>query len=183
LRERCPHIRAGEVKRLTVLRHAKSSWDDSHLEDFNRPLNERGWEAARRMGRELEKRGMKFDLVIASPAARVRETIDGLTEELELNVEIRFEPRMYGASEETLLKIVRDLPESAHAPLLVGHNPGLQQLVVELTQKDNNGLRSRAQHKFPTAALATIELPERRWAQVKPGRGTIAELILPKELD
>lgn len=171
------------MKRLTILRHAKSSWGDPHLEDFNRPLNDRGWKAARRMGRELKKRGRTFDLVIASPAARVRETIDGLTEELKLNVEIRFEPRMYAASEEMLLKIVREIGERAHAPLMVGHNPGLQQLLVGLTRDGSNNLRSCVQRKFPTAALATIELSAHRWREVRPGAGEFAELILPKELD
>ena len=171
------------MKRLTILRHAKSSWEHHQLEDLNRPLNERGWMTARRMGCELEKRGMKFDLVIASPAARVRETIDGLREKLNLNVEIRFEPRIYAASEEILLKIIHELDETVRAPLIVGHNPALQQLLVGLTSKDRDDLRDRVKHKFPTAALAAIELPARHWAEVKPGSGEIAELILPKELD
>lgn len=171
------------MKRLTILRHAKSDWGDPSLEDFNRPLNDRGWKAAKRMGRELEHRDVQFDLVIASPAARVRETIDGLREKLELNVEIRFEPRMYGASEETLLQIVRSLSEKVHAPLLVGHNPGLQRLAVELTHGDSEHLRQRVTDRFPTSALARIELPAYRWSDVEPGSGTIAELIVPKELD
>jgi phosphohistidine phosphatase len=171
------------VKRLTILRHAKSDWGDPSLEDFNRPLNDRGWKAVKRMRRELDHRHISFDLVIASPAARVRETIDGLQEKLKLNVEIRFEPRMYGATEETLFQIVRSLSEKARAPLLVGHNPGLQRLAIELTHRDSGGLRDRVAHKLPTAALARIELPAHRWADVEPGGGTIAELILPKELD
>lgn len=171
------------MKRLTILRHAKSSWNDPHLEGFNRPLNDRGWKSARRVGRELEKRGVKFDLVIASPAARVRETIDGLKEKLALNVEIRFEPRMYATSEEMLLTIVRDIPESSYMPLLVGHNPGLQQLIVALTHNDSDDLRSHVEQKFPTAALAAIELPAHRWIEVTPGTGKITDLILPKKLD
>lgn len=171
------------MKRLTILRHAKSDWGDSKLEDFDRPLNDRGWKAAKRMGRELEQRHIRFDFVIASPAARVRETIDGLREKLKLNVEIRFEPRMYGASDEALLQIVRALPEKTHAPLLVGHNPGLERLAVELTHDDSRGLRDRVSDKFPTAALARIELSAHRWADVEPGSGTIAELIFPKDLD
>jgi len=171
------------MKRLTILRHAKSSWDEPGVEDFNRPLYDRGWKAARRMGRELESRGIDFDLVIASPAARVRETIDGLKEKMKLNVEIRFEQRMYLASEKMLLHIVQEIPESSDAPLLVGHNPGLHQLVVELTRPDSHGLHERAAHKFPTAALARIELAANRWADVKAGSGELAELILSKELD
>lgn len=171
------------MKRLTILRHAKSSWDDPHLEDFNRPLNDRGWKAARRMGRELEKRGAKFDLVIASPAARVRETIDGLTEKLKLNVDIRYEPQIYEASLGTLVEMVRDIRESARSVLMVGHNPGLQQLIVELTHEAPDDRRSRVERKFPTAGLATIKLPVDRWNAVTAGIGEIAELILPKEID
>ena len=135
------------------------------------------------MGRELESRGIDFDRVNASPAARVRETIDGLKEKMKLNVEIRFEQRMYLASEKMLLHIVQEIPESSDAPLLVGHNPGLHQLVVELTRPDSHGLHERAAHKFPTAALARIELAANRWADVKAGSGELAELILSKELD
>jgi len=171
------------VKRLTVLRHAKSSWDDPDLDDFNRPLNKRGWKAARRMGRELKNRDTRFDLVIASPAARVRETIDGLTEKFDLNVEIRFEPRIYMAGEDTLLQIVHEIPDAVHAPLVVGHNSGLERLIVELTHRDAKGLRDRVARKFPTAALAEIELPAHRWAEVEPGSGEVAALILAKELD
>jgi phosphohistidine phosphatase len=171
------------LKTLTLLRHAKSSWDDASIDDFNRPLNERGWKAARRMGRELKHRELHFDLVLASTAARVRETIDGVQEKYDFAAPIQFEPRMYGASEDELLSLIRALPESVHAPLLVGHNPGLERLIVELTRDDEGGLRRRVAGKFPTAGLAVVELPADRWADVASGSGTIADLILPKELD
>lgn len=171
------------MKRLAIMRHAKSDWGDSQVGDFDRPLNDRGWKTARRMGKELNHRSIRFDLVIASPAARVRETIDGLTEKLKLNAEIRFEPRMYAASEQTLLEIVRSLPEAAHSPLLVGHNPGLQQLIVELTHGDRHSLRGRVGEKFPTGAFAQLEFPAHRWGEVAAGSGDIGELIIAKELD
>ena len=171
------------MKRLTVLRHAKSSWDDATLDDFNRPLNERGWKAARRMGRELKQRGMRFDLVIASTAARVRETIDGVQEHYDFAAPIRFEPRMYGASTDVLLSLARELPDTVHMLLFVGHNPGLERLLVELTRDDEDGLRQRVAGKYPTGALAVMELPTDRWADIAPGSGKIVELILPKELD
>ena len=101
------------MKRLTVLRHAKSSWDDPALDDFNRPLNERGWKAARRIGRELKQRGMQFDLVLASTAARVRETVDGVQEKYDFEAPIRFEPKIYMASVEELMELVRALPDQA----------------------------------------------------------------------
>ena len=171
------------MKRLAILRHAKSSWDDPSLDDFDRPLNERGWKAARRMGRELKDRGVRFDLVLASMAARVRETIDGVQETYDFAAPVRFEPRLYGASDATLLELVRALAEEVKAPLIVGHNPGLERLIAGLTRDDRKGLRRRIAGKFPTGALALIDLPTRRWSEVERDSGELAELILPKELD
>jgi len=171
------------MKRLAVLRHAKSSWGDPNLDDFNRPLNERGWKAARRIGRELKHRNMAFDLVIASTAARVRETIDGVQEKYEFAAPIRFEQRVYLATTQALLQLVRELPDSVEAPLLVGHNPGLERLLVELTHDDGNGFRHRIAGKYPTGALAIVELPAGKWSELSPGSGRIVELILPKEID
>jgi phosphohistidine phosphatase len=171
------------MKRLSVLRHAKSSWDDPNLDDFNRPLNQRGWKAARRMGSEFKHREMRFDFVLASTAARVRETIDGVQKKYQFDAPIRFEPRMYGATERELLELIRALPETVHVPLLVGHNPGLERLIVDLTRDDDQGLRRRIAGKYPTAALAAVKLPAHRWEKVEPGSGEIVELILPNELD
>jgi phosphohistidine phosphatase len=172
------------MKRLTVLRHAKSSWEEPNTDDFDRPLNERGWKAARRMGRELKQRKITFDLALASPAARVRETLDGVRESYgDFPFEIRFDERIYLARASTLLEIVRELPESTKAALLVGHNPGLERLVANLTGDDDDHLRRRVQEKFPTAALAVIELPANRWKEVDEGSGSVAELILPRDLN
>jgi phosphohistidine phosphatase len=170
------------MKRLTILRHAKSSWDDSSLGDFDRPLNPRGWNDARRIGREFNRRGLRFNFGLASPAARVRETLDGLAESYgQFTFEIRFEPRVYEASLATLLDLVRTFPESANAALLVGHNPGVERLIIELTS--GSELRDQVTQKFPTAAAALIDLRADRWADVRSGSGTLAELILPKGLD
>ena len=172
------------MKRLAVLRHAKSDWGDPGIDDFNRPLNARGWKSARRIGKEMKHRRMRFDFGLASPAARVRETIDGMTETYgEPQFPIRFEPRIYGASVETLVELVRAIPADAEAALVVGHNPGFERLVVELTKDDREGLRDRVAGKFPTAAMAVIELPAASWAAVEPGAGQVVELLLPKELD
>ena len=171
------------MKRLAILRHAKSSWDDAALDDFNRPLNQRGWEAARRLGRELKKRGMAFDFVLSSSAARTRETIDGVQEEYDFAAPIRFDPQLYLASEAVLVGLVNALPEAVKAPLIVGHNPGLEFLVTGLTRDDSKGLRKRVVGKFPTGALAIIQLPAERWGEVEAASGEVVELILPKELD
>lgn len=171
------------MKRLAVLRHAKSSWSEPELEDFDRPLSGRGWEAARRVGRELAERGLCFDLIVASPAVRVRQTIDGLGDEFKAEAPIRFDPRLYLADEDRLLALVRELPEKVRRPLLVGHNPGLERLLVQLAGNEHDQLRSRIQQKFPTAAFALAEVPADRWDRVEWSRGTIVELIVPKELD
>jgi phosphohistidine phosphatase len=170
------------MKQLAVLRHAKSSWENAGLDDFDRPLNDRGWKAARRMGRELQHRGMRFDFVLASTAARVRETIDGVQENFDFRAPIQFDQRMYLASEELLLELIQDLRDTLERPLLVGHNPGLERLLTCLASDDDNGLRDRIVQKFPTCAFALLELPVHRWADVKPGSGKMLELILPKEL-
>jgi phosphohistidine phosphatase len=169
------------MKRLTVLRHAKSSWDAPNLNDFDRPLNDRGWKVARRMGKELAHRHMQFDLVLASMAARVRETLDGLREEFPLEVPIRFDPSIYHATEDALLALLRALPDDVQSPLLVGHNPGLQQLILGLTVGSHE--RHRVADKLPTAGLAVIELPIDRWTELNAGCGRIVELIFSKDLD
>ena len=167
---------------LAVMRHAKSDWGQPGLSDFDRPLNERGRKAARRVGRELRRRRVRFDHVIASPAVRMRETLDELWRGYEAELEVSFEPRVYDASLATLVALVRAIPARVHAPLLVGHNPGLHQLVLELTANDEEGLRRQVEDKLPTAAVALIELPALRWDETAAGSGNIRELILPREL-
>ena len=170
------------MKRLTVLRHAKSSWDNPDVDDFDRTLNDRGRKAAGRMGREFAKRHFRFDLVLARPAARVRETLDGVQEKFELNAPIRFDDAIYLASAEQLLSLVQELPEAIERPLLVGHNPGLHQLVVQLAGGGTIE-RSSLDEGFPTAAVAIIDVPADSWTEVELGRGKMVELILPRDLD
>jgi len=171
------------MKRLSVLRHAKSSWSEPQLDDFDRPLNERGWKSARRMGREFEHRGKHFDCVIASTAARVRETIEGVQEKFDFRAPIRFEPGIYLAGVDTLVSLVRELPDDVCAPLLVGHNPGMHELIIGLSRDDKRGLRRSVAAKFPTAGFAALELPADNWSDIQPGIGEIAELIFPRDLD
>jgi len=171
------------VKRLAIMRHAKSSWDDTALDDFDRPLNKRGWRAARRMGAEFATRGLCFDHVLASPAVRVRETIEGVSDEFDLGASISFDRTIYLASEATLVSRVRALPESTGAPLIVGHNPGLERLLLSLTHNDSAGFRAKVAEGYPTAAFAVVELPTDTWAQLEPGSGELIELIFPRDLD
>ena len=170
------------MKRLALLRHAKSSWDQADLDDFRRPLNGRGRKAARRMGREMKQRGFAFDLVLASPATRVRETIEGVAEDCPgFDRDVRFEESIYLADSSTLIDLVHSLPDEIEVALIVGHNPGLERMVLQLTKDSER--RSRVAEGYPTAALAIIEFGAGRWASVEPGSGDLAELILPRELD
>ena len=171
------------MKRLTVLRHAKSSWKDRELDDFERPLNGRGQRAARRVGREMSERGMQFDFILASPAVRVRETIAGLQEEHELDAPIQFEPRIYMARVAELLELIAMIPDEAHDALLVGHNTSAERLVIKLARDDGRGLRKRVEEKFPTAALAVIELPIKDWGELEPESGRLVDLIYPADLE
>ena len=136
------------------------------------------------MGRELKRRKMRFDAVLASPAARVRETLDGVAKgDSHFDPEIRFEEALYLADPARLLDQVKALSDDVRTPMLVGHNPGLERLILLLTADDPKGLRETVAEGYPTAALAVIELPAARWSDVELGSGTLAELILPRELD
>ncbi|MFL6742689.1 MAG: SixA phosphatase family protein [Sphingomicrobium sp.] len=169
------------MKRLALLRHAKSSTADPGMADFDRPLNDRGRQAARLIGREMTRRGMRFDIVLASPAQRVRETLDGAATEFGFEREVQFEPRIYEASVATLLDLIRAIPDDRETALLAGHNPGVHELVLDLADADEAGLRDRVRGNYPAAALAVIELPCSRWAEVRPGGGRIVDLVLPRE--
>ena len=169
------------MKSLTILRHAKSSWDDP-VDDFDRSLNARGRKAAVMVGEELKRRGAKFDCVIASPAKRVRQTLDQLAEGYGAPLDVHFDPRIYLASEDNLLDLVRGIPDDVRSALIVGHNPGLHHLVLLLTREDDV-LRQRIAEKYPTAAAATIGLPAKRWSEVEPASGELSALILPRDLD
>jgi phosphohistidine phosphatase len=168
------------MKILSLLRHAKSGWDDPVTRDFDRPLNPRGRRAARAVGDRMKAEGLGFDLVLASPARRVVETL----EEVEATfgpLHARYEQRIYLASTETLLDIVHEAIDSAGRLLLVGHNPGFERLTLLLSRA--GALRSEVECKYPTATLAEIALPIEHWRDAGEGRGTLERLIRPRDLD
>lgn len=170
------------MKNLTLLRHAKSGWDDGVRRDFDRPLNPRGRRAARTLAVEIKARGLAFDLVLASPARRVVETIEALAADYG-PLRPEYDPRLYLASTATLLEIVRATPDEVERLLLVGHNPGLEELALGLSHGDEGGLRGEIEVKYPTGTVAQIELPVERWADVEKGIGRIERFIRPRDLD
>ena len=170
------------MKILTLLRHAKSSWDDQVARDFDRPLNRRGRKAARLMGREMRARALGFDAVIASPAARVVETLADVEDGYGRSLAPAFDERIYLASAEALLDLVHAADDGADRLLLVGHNPGLEMLALTLT-RDEGALRAELGEKYPTATLAQITLPVERWRDAAEGQGTLTLFIRPRDLD
>lgn len=170
------------MKILTLLRHAKSGWDDPVSRDFDRPLNPRGRRAARTVGLEMKAQGLAFDLVRASPARRVIETL----EEVEAAfgpLGAQYDQRLYLASPATLLEIVRGAPDEAERLLLAGHNPGLEEIALRLSRRDEAGLRARVAVKYPTGTMAQIELAVEHWADVAERSGRIVRFIRPRDLD
>jgi phosphohistidine phosphatase len=170
------------MKTLTLLRHAKSGWDDPVSRDFDRPLNPRGRKAARTVGLEMKAQGLAFDLVLASSARRVIETIEEVAAGFGA-IEPEFDERLYLASTATLIEIVRSTPDEVRRLLIVGHNPGLEELALGLSRRGEGGLRSEVEVKYPTGTVAEIELPVERWAEVKERAGRIVRFIRPRDLD
>lgn len=169
------------MKRLTLLRHAKSTWDDPVARDFDRPLNRRGRKAARRIGQEMQALGLRFDAVIASPAVRVKETLADVEQGYGRDLPVTFEQAVYLASPETLLDLVRAADDGAASLLLVGHNPGLESLAIDLTQ--GGPLRAQVAQKYPTATLAEISLECASWRDIASGTGSLDRFIRPRDLD
>jgi phosphohistidine phosphatase len=168
------------MKSLTLLRHAKSGWDDPVTRDFDRPLNPRGRRAARTVGAEMKAQGLAFDLVLASPARRVIETLAEVAAGYG-EIEPDYDERLYLASAATLLDIVRHAPDGVQRLLLVGHNPGLEELALRLARPDR--LRGEVEIKYPTGTVTELELPAEHWAKVKEGTGAILRFIRPRDLD
>jgi phosphohistidine phosphatase len=171
------------MKILTLLRHAKSSWDDKVPRDFDRPLNARGRKAAVTVGRELRAQGLAFDKVIASSAVRVVETLSSLWEGYGDQLEPEHEADLYLASPAALLERIQAVDDGVDRLLVVGHNPGLEQLALMLTDGDPVKLREQLALKYPTATVAEISLPVDRWADVREGGGTLTRFIRPRDLD
>jgi phosphohistidine phosphatase len=161
------------MKTLLLLRHAKSSWDEASLRDFDRPLAQRGLGDAPRMGRALGERGPAPDLVLSSPAARARQTVELFLQSSGYDLAPQFDGSIYDASAGELMGLVRGLPDSAGCVLLVGHNPGFEYLASRLAAK---------QVRMPTAALACIELPVEKWEDVEEEQGRLAWHLVPKQL-
>ena len=162
------------MKTLLVLRHAKSSWNDPALDDHERPLNKRGRRDAPRMGELVREYGLIPDVIISSDAVRARLTAEAVAEAARYAGEILLDPRLYLACPADILSLLTTVRENAETVMIVGHNPGLETLVEQLTGERQD---------LPTAALAQIGLPIDQWRDLKLStRGTLVGLWRPEEL-
>ena len=167
------------MKRLYLLRHAKSSWDDPTLADHDRPLAPRGRRAAKVIAKHLGRKGISPELVLCSPSTRTRQTLKRLAPGLRKNADIRIEPELYAASAADLLEVLHEVPEEVESVMLIGHNPGIQDLALSLAGAGSE--ISRLRSKFPTAGLATLEL-NGTWRELAPESADLVSLVTPKEL-
>lgn len=167
-------------RRLYLLRHAKSSWTDPALADHDRPLAGRGRRAAAAMAAHLAEQAIAPDLVLCSTSVRTRETYARIERALR-GAPVRYERRVYAASADDLLALVRAVPDACASVLVIGHNPGLEDLALALARP--SGERDAVRAKFPTGALVALEPGGARWAELALGSATLAAFTRPRDLE
>jgi phosphohistidine phosphatase len=162
------------MKSLLLLRHAKSSWKDASLPDFDRPLKKRGRKAAPLVGKLMRERKLRPDLVFCSPARRTRDTLELVLEKAKLDAEPVFDKRLYAASASELLQVLAEVGEDVDEVLLVGHNPGLEDLLEILTGEAP---------AVPTATLSRVALDIESWRDAREGSGRLEWIVHPGQLE
>jgi phosphohistidine phosphatase len=171
------------MKRLYLLRHAKSDWADPDRIDAERPLSPRGRRAAPTLGRYMRRERLIPGLVLASTARRAEETWDLLSESLKSHVPIEASHKLYLASPARLLKAIQGVDDRIGSVIIVGHNPGLQALALELAGSGEANARARITAKYPTGGLAVFDFAVERWADVAAGGGELERFVVPRDLD
>lgn len=162
------------MKTLLVLRHAKSSWKEEGLDDHERPLNKRGKKDAPRMGQLLKEHDLVPELILSSSALRARHTAELVAEECEYNGEITGGRELYSFASEDYLEALAQVDDMYNRVMVVGHNPGLEELTQWLTGVGVS---------LPTAALAVVRLDINHWSELdEGGRGQLVQVFRPKEL-
>ena len=171
---------------LLLFRHAKSSWDNPALADYDRPLAKRGQKAAPRMGAEIEALDLRPELILCSSAQRTRETLDLVLESWSgTPPPVVYDEAIYMATPTELIAELRKLAATSPHPnrvMMVGHNPGLEELAELLSGDGDPSARELIAQKFPTSALAVITFEDDDWAAVGPGKGTLTRFITPARL-
>jgi phosphohistidine phosphatase len=174
------------MKKLFLLRHAKSEWGNAQLKDFDRPLNERGRQAAPQMAAHFRSKRYKADAVFCSTARRTRETLELFKPVLGAGTPITFDDRLYLAEPEYILERIRSISDEARSALFIGHNPGTEQiaqmLVTPPEDQEQERLLRRLREKYSTCALAVIRFDAESWQDIKLLTGELTDFTRPKDL-
>ena len=170
------------MKTVYLLRHAKSSWTDETLDDFDRPLAKRGRRAAEAIAHYVAKKAMTPQQILCSPAKRTRQTLECLQDIIDASVPTRFEKQIYLASAGTLLRRLRRASDDLDSVMLVGHNPGLEQLAGMLAHGGDLAAHRLVANGFTAGALAVIKADVEHWADLRQGCGRLKAFVRPKDL-
>jgi phosphohistidine phosphatase len=166
-------------RRLYLLRHAKSSWDDPRLDDHDRPLAPRGKRAMKDMARHLRREGVHPELVLCSSAKRARQTLERLLPALGDGVTLEVDDDLYTFHADVILARLKRVPASVTSVMVVGHNPAVEELTLQLAA---DGARTdRVGAKFPTGAVATLDVRV-AWSRLKPGAAELSAFVTPADL-
>ncbi|GKQ41740.1 histidine phosphatase family protein [Streptomyces sp. A012304] len=172
-------VGAGPLRRLVVLRHAKSAWPEG-VPDHERPLGPRGRRDAPAAGRALAEADCLPDLALCSTAVRARQTWELASAQWGTPPAVRYEPRLYAAGVPTLLDVVRETPGEVGTLLLVGHNPGLEELVLDVAGEGLDDALEQVRTKFPTSALAVLAWRGSTWRDLAPGTALLTWTVVPR---
>ena len=167
---------------LSLFRHAKSNSDDASMKDAGRPLSERGRDAAPVMGAYLAKEGLLPDLVLSSPSVRTRETCALAFQSFRSPPEILFEDVLYLASSRTLMSRIRRVESLVRHLMMVGHNPGLQELALELISNGPKQPLAELEAKLPTGGLVVLQFDSASWTDIGPEEARLARFVTPRML-
>ena len=174
------------MKTIFILRHAKSDSDNPKLNDFERPLNERGVEAAGRIGAYFKSKKYSCDIVLCSSAQRTRETFGLIKPYLHDGMSLKLDDLLYLAEPKYLVRCLRALSDDVQSAMIIGHNPGLEQLAHSLVAKargaEASALQRSLEDGFPTCALAVVRSAAETWAGLKPGRCELLDFVRPRDL-
>ena len=174
------------MKRLYILRHAKAAPGEPGQDDHARALTLRGIADAEAMAHYLRKNGARIDRVLVSTAARTVQTADVVLRELQMPPRADYRDALYLASPGKILTLLQATPARAEAVMVIGHNPGLEELASllarEPVRRKERERRDVLEEKFPTAALAVLDFDITRWRELAPDEGVLADFVRPKDL-
>lgn len=167
---------------LTLLRHAKSSWNHPDLTDFDRPLNDRGKRDAPVMGSYLADHDLVPDLILCSTAKRARETLSLASDGWRGTPKTEFQDDLYLADSDTMLTKLRSVTAGPRQVMMIGHNPGIHAFACGLIKTGDSEMRLALSAKYPTAAITVVEFDANNWADVETATGHLALFTSPKRL-